>query len=147
MKKILLLMLMFAIGIGAFAQTCYKLTGDNVYVRTGPGTNYGKVHYTGAYGSPEDKPVMLAKGAYVFSRGAAKNGFMPVREAAGYATYWGEGWVSTKYLTKATKCVNCNGKGFFNQVCPECGGDAYHACECDGTGKKICKKCWGIGYK
>lgn len=145
MKKSLFVLLLMVISMGAFAQKCYKLTGDNVYVRKGPGKNYAQVHWSGAYGSPENEPVMLSKGAYVYSRGAAKNGFIPVSEI-GASMFWVEGWISAKYLAPAAKCRTCNGKGYFNQKCPECNGEGVHVC-CDYTGKKRCPSCYGIGYK
>lgn len=144
MKRILFLLLMLTISVGSFAQTHYRVTGDNVNVRTGPGTNYSRVTWSGAYGTRDDQPYQLSKGEIVCSKGATKNGFVPIW---GDAVWMSEetGWVSSKYLTPATKCSVCKGKGNTGQVCPECDGAGMRMC-CGWTGYVSCSKCKGHGY-
>jgi len=53
----------------------------------------------------------------------------------------------TAYLTiiqESNVCPKCNGEGFFNVPCPECGGIGLNMC-CKYTGKKMCHACYGSG--
>jgi len=144
MKRLLCIFaLLLTLCGAAFAQTFYKCTGDRVRVRTAPSLNSGMVQYSGAYGS--EGPVYLDKGEKVVSYGVRRNGFIKVSYYGSY-NLWDTGWVSEKYLKKALRCPVCKGKGYFNQVCPECNGAGVHAC-CDFTGKKRCNSCGGVGYK
>ena len=147
MKKILLLFVLLSFSLAGVSQTVYRSTGDHVYVRTGPGKNYGHVEFTGAYGS--EGHAYLLKGALVKARGAAKNGFLPVKEYDLFSSFWGEGWVSTKYLVKAKRCPDCKGQGIFDAPCPECINDEFsaHSCACFGSGKYHCPTCQGYGWK
>lgn len=142
MKRTILTLCLVMVAAIASAQY-YRVTGNNVYVRKGAGTNFRPVQYTGAYGS--EGSVQLNRGTIVRAKGAARNGFMPVQETDPAVVYWGSGWMSTKYLTPATRCRNCNGKGFFAWTCPECNGEGYHFC-CDFVGRERCNKCYGIGW-
>ena len=140
MKKILLLFaLILSLGVSASAQVYYRCTGQNVRMRTAPSLKSGMVHdnWAGKY------PVYLDKGDIVRSLGVQRNGFAKVEITH---KYYEEGWVSMQYLVRAQRCSNCGGKGYFNQACPHCDGEGAQAC-CDGTGKKQCSKCYGIGYR
>ncbi len=95
MKKYLLsLILAMAIGV-AMAQT-YVSTGDNVNVRTGPGTNYAVMLTNIA----RPGKVQLFVGDKVEYAGVTKNGFMKIR--CPHKNMQKEyGWVSSKYLKRA----------------------------------------------
>lgn len=148
MKKLLILMVLALAYVGADALIYYRCTGQNVYVRQGPGKNYSPVHYSGAHCSDETQPYMLSKGQIVVGTGAVKNGFIKVEECPiSFYLYWGDGWVSAQYLVKAARCASCKGRGVYNIVCPDCHGQAYTMCSCHGSGKKTCQSCGGIGYK
>lgn len=139
MKKILFCLLMLTISLAAFAQTRYRVTATTLNVRTGPGTNYGCMHY------PEtDVVIQFDKGAIVCSKGAARNGFLPV-EVWVNRVESKTGWVSLKYVTPAKKCTACKGSGQSNRVCPSCNGRGAYVC-CWGSGYAFCSKCGGKGY-
>ena len=145
MKRILLLLvLLFSLAGASYAQVYYRCTGQNVRVRTAPSLKSGMMQYNGAQGC--SGPVYLDKGTIVRSLGVQRNGFAKVQDVSNYIHLWDPGWVSMQYLVRAQRCSNCGGKGHFNQVCPGCDGLGRLAC-CDGTGKKPCSKCYGIGYR
>lgn len=146
MKKIIFILIAMLACIGASARTFYKVAANNVPLKSGPGKNYEASYTSGAYGIPIE-PAHLSKGEIVYSDEPAQNGYVLVWEFANRFPVWGDGWVSIKYLKKATKCSNCKGEGWFNKVCPQCHGQAYNLCSCKGRGQKICKKCWGKGFK
>lgn len=122
-----------------FAPGYYKSTGDRVRVRTAPNLNSGIVQYTyDGYGN-----VYLDKGDCVKTKGEVENGFVKVYCCK---AFWDEGWVAEQFLTPATKCKKCDGKGCLNKPCGDCGGEGCDFC-CDYDGKEICVSCGGVGYK
>lgn len=129
------------------AQTYYRCTGNRVNVRSGPGKNYAVLvcEYQGM-----NEPQQLMKGHVVKYLGKKQNGFMYVEDTIDW--HWssfGIGWVSSQFLTPATKCTSCNGRGRFNRKCPECHGQGcpmYNAGSCD-NGYVRCEKCSGAGYR
>ena len=93
MKKLFLLLLAAFALFTMSAQKYYVCTGENVYLRTGPGKNY-KPYYLGYDTTPY---YMLWKGETVENLGQVKNGYRHVRiscDANGYIY----GWVATQYL-------------------------------------------------
>ena len=143
-KALLLLALCLTLGtMAASAQTHYRVTGNNVNMRKGPGTNYPRgAAVPGRQGIGYDTPFVLDKGQIVTYEGKRKNGFVYVSEI----TTMAEGWVSAKFLTPATKCTACKGRGNTGRVCPTCHGEGYGYC-CNYTGKQLCSRCGGVGYK
>ena len=129
------------------AQTYYRCTGDKVNVRKGPGKNYAVLRWEHQMSSGLQQ---LYKGHVVKYLGKKQNGFMKVED--GIDWHWssfGVGWVSAQYLTPATKCTSCGGKGRFNRICPECNGNGcptYNMGACD-NGYVRCEDCSGVGYK
>lgn len=146
MKRVLLLLtLLLTLGGSVCAQKIYyQCTGDRVRVRTAPSMNAKQLRYNNV-DHAEPGPVYMNKGEVVVSTGVKKNGFVKVTYAGRY-NLWNTGWASEKFLRKMQKCTHCAGKGYFDQVCPECGGEGDEFC-CDFTGKKQCPKCYGLGYK
>ena len=141
MKKVLFLfMLLLFVGTAeSYAQKAYRVTGNNVIVRKGPGTKYGVVKNIGG-------TVQLWKGYIVKSDKAPKNGFVHfVYEGAGAGEAC-DGWVSMKFLKPATKCSACNGRGNTGRKCSACNGEGGRVC-CNYTGMELCEKCGGEGYK
>lgn len=100
MKRTLLLFTLLLSSLISYAQgsTEWVLTGDNVNVRTGPGTNYAVMLRNGA-------KVQLFKGDRVISLGETRNGFVKVKPATGS---WPQssGWVASRYLRKPNDASN-----------------------------------------
>lgn len=144
MKKLIVLFAFVMLSIGMQAQTYYRCTGDNVNVRLSPNLKSRCVQLSGGAHCGMGN-ARLYKGAIVKSTGKVRNGFMYVMET-GPDFCWEYGWVSTKYLVKAMKCASCRGTGTTGRRCPECNGQGVYAC-CLYTGKELCPKCWGKGYR
>lgn len=158
MRRVLFVFVCLLCLTGIKAQSYYRVTGDNVNVRTGPGSGYSVMIEEG-FG--EAMKIQLFKGQPVKSRGAARNGFVPVTFIYGVsalACYPHNGWVSQKYLRQLThKCSACNGRGYFNRPCrnfPGSPADHPTACNCHGIcfhnnceGKQHCNACDGLGWK
>ena len=129
MKKLVLISLMLFAVLAVNAQnrtTGFVSTGQNVNVRTGPGTSFpvlrdGQTRYR------------LNKNELVFDRGERKNGFCLVELRFAEIPEEDEvvGWVSARYLRKVNLCQNCGGWGTD-------GPDAEHLTKC--------KTCKGKGY-
>ena len=153
MKKLQILFLLLFAAMSVNAQSYYRSTGSNVNVRKGPGKNFA-VHR----GDPESGLLMsrgtylqLAKGEIVKYAGAKKNGFIKIyvaNVAADGCGQWGIDqpcWVSSQFLTPATRCSLCRGTGrargrcrsemhgYLNDMlfwgCPDC-----RCSKCDGLG-------------
>lgn len=144
-KLIVCMALFTLIAIPTFAQY-YKVTGNHVQIRKGPGTSYAKVMYIGeGMDMSHPTPAYLNKGNVVKARGTAKNGFLPIQPGPNcYGC--SEGWVSMQYLTKAVKCSACNGEGTRDKVCSVCKGDGGECCII-GVGFRECKSCNGEGAR
>ena len=72
-------------------RTAYKVTGDRVIYRSGPGKQYGQVRDLGG------RPVYFNKGDILLpGNGGVRNGFRNV----GIPNDELDGWVSVKYLKK-----------------------------------------------
>lgn len=143
-RTLFLLLLAFAfVGVVNAQEVYYKCIANNVSVRKAPSVKSPRVQFTGAYGS--SGPVALDKDEIVSGTGKVQGGFTQVNYVGTY-NLWYSGWVSTQYLKRIYKCKVCKGKGFFDEICPNCDGIGVHAC-CDYTGKKRCDNCYGIGYK
>ena len=135
-----IILLLFGVSTAvSYGQTTkwYRVTGNNVNVRTGPGKNY-KIEDDG---NNCGRKLQLFKGQVV-SGGEKKNGFMYV-EFQGQYMYGG--WVSAQFLTPAKVCAKCKGKGGFGK-CKVCNGEGFRIC-CNYTGKNLCESCGGCGYK
>lgn len=161
MKRIILLCLAIFLAVGASAQNMYRVTGNNVNVRKGPGKNYGVIAFDGCSGWTK---WQLDKSDIVRYLGKQKNGFMYVeamQPSSCSASYREKGWISSQFLKQMkAKCPNCNGKGFFNRPCtdwPDDEGYGHpHACICQhdvmvpggnySAGKQVCNRCNGAGY-
>lgn len=105
MKRLYLLLLAAFALFTMSAQKYYVCTGENVYLRTGPGKNY-KPYYLGYDTTPY---YMLWKGETVESLGQVKNGYHHVRiscDANGYIY----GWVATQYLRPKGSSTNSTKK-------------------------------------
>lgn len=97
MKKLLLFMMcLVAIGI-ANAQQVYESTGNNVNVRTGPGTNYPVMTKAGT----RSTKAQLFVGDRVTYSGVTKNNFMQVKSNDG--KWKSTGWVYSDYLRPVGK--------------------------------------------
>lgn len=149
-KTLITLLLTMVACVGLHAQTVtgyFKVTADNIYIRKGPGKNYGFVKTSGARGTREGVNAKTWKGMFVESNGKRKNGYVYVTEV-GPDFYWAEdgGWIPQQYLVKATQCPTCKGSGNTGRQCPECGGQGFRYC-CLYTGMEQCTKCGGVGYK
>ena len=145
-KKLFFLVSFILFGfINTYAQReiYYRCTGDYVNVRKGPGTKYGKV-ITGGAKCPNG-PAQLFKGQIVVGDGVKRNGFIHIDYFVPTPCI-DSGWVSAKYLVPATKCGSCRGSGTTGRVCPTCNGEGYGYC-CNYSGKELCEKCGGIGYR
>lgn len=155
MKKILIFFLLLTSLHGAFAQF-YRCNGDRVRLRTTPSQNStfvvgyhfaeGHCQVCGAYCMDSDckHTVYLNKRTILKSNGLSTNGFIKVYCLDDKYSGWKSGWIPAKYLVKAKKCTKCNGAGFLNKKCQECGGGG---CDwCAGTGKESCSKCYTWGY-
>lgn len=142
MKRVLFLACFLLASMFAFSQTVYyKVTVNNVVVRTGPGKNYS------AAPSPiDDKACKLSKGSLVESNGKIRNGYLHV--SCPYATYnWGDGWIPVQYAKKAVKCPVCKGKGTMGRECDYCHGNDGMGCRfCSYSGQESCPKCGTLGY-
>lgn len=146
--KLFLSLLLCMLYAGVNAQTVHYKCIAKTYVYSGAGYNYSKVEYEEQGGLTFDSEY--TKGSIVECNGSVKNGFMIVEECEHQNTGGrgsnGIGWVPVKNFVKATKCTTCAGKGHLNSMCPECEGNGFYMCECNGTGKKICPKCKGAAY-
>lgn len=146
MKKLFFIFTIMMVSLSVYAQKqqiYYKSTGTNVNIRKGPGTNYAVQSLDGGVHCGGGK-AQLVKDEIVISDGKQRNGFIHVYPAD--EPCWEEGWVSAQYLTRATKCSACNGRGNTGRKCPECNGEGVYAC-CHYSGMEPCPKCWGIGYR
>jgi len=145
MKKFMILFaVMFMASANVFSQEVYyRCTGDNVNIRKGPGTKFGRIMRSGS-AHCGNGVAQLWKGAIVCGDGKVKNGFLHVTET-GPDMCWDEGWVSAQFLKKATKCPECNGQGTTGRKCPVCNGSGWRAC-CFYTGMELCPKCGYVGY-
>lgn len=150
MKKFLFFLLFLCASVGANAQNVhYRVTGDRVIARTGPGKQYKQATYSNQ--AFDGRPAYLYKEDVMEGAGEVRNGYMKVvycdcnggEENTSFDDDYA--WVSVQYLKKMAPCPNCKGKGFFDRTCPDCKGEAYTACSCHGAGKAVCRKCWGIG--
>ena len=96
MKKLILFCLSIMMATLCNAQNIYECTGDNVNVRTGPGTDYAVM--TTAIARPGK--AQLFRGQKVEYLGVTKNGFMKVKQID--QNWMNEtGWVYARYLKKA----------------------------------------------
>lgn len=139
MKRALFLVcfLMSCIFMLGQKPTYYRVSANNVVVRTGPGKNYKAVL------DPWDQPCKLQKNIVVGSNGKIRNGYLFVEDPSSLNN-WGEGWIPLQYVKKAMKCPICRGTGNTGRVCPECNGEGTPYC-CSSTGKELCSKCSGVG--
>ena len=96
MKRTVLLFTLMLSSLISYSQsrTEWVLTGDNVNVRTGPGTNYSVMQRNGS-------KVQLFKGDRVIDLGEVRSGFVKVKPVNGS---WPQssGWVASRYLRRAT---------------------------------------------
>ncbi len=145
MKKYLLMIVLMLTAVGAYSQkqVYYRSTGDNVNIRKGPGKNYSVMSLNGGAHCGAGK-AQLYKGDIVVSNGRQRNGFIYVAPAG--EPCWEDGWVSAQFLTRASKCAACNGRGNTGRICPACNGSGVYVC-CRYTGMELCERCWGIGYR
>ena len=145
-RKLLILFSLFVlVSIDCFSQDVYyRCTGNNVNVRRGPGTNYGKMNSSGGMKCPMGA-IQLFKGDIVLGYNISRNGFIKICNILPHPCMEDEGWVSAQYLVRATRCSSCRGTGNTGRVCPECGGEGFGYC-CNYTGKELCDKCGGIGF-
>jgi len=162
MRRNMMIFLLVLAPLSVNAQNMYRVTGNNVNVRKGPGKNYAVLTWEDFYG--KEQKWQLDKTDVVRYLGKKKNGFMYVEAYQPVAGSIGQdierGWVSTEYLKLMTrKCHSCNGRGYFNRPCDEYPDEGYghgNYCACSHVlltpngdwpgGKVICKKCKGHGY-
>jgi len=145
--KRLIISFLFVIGyVSVSSQNMYYCTRDEVYVRTGPGSNYSIKRDDGFC----DDKLHLNKDGWVKYSGKTKNEYSLVTfrfvgcGAGGLNLHFEEGWVPTRYLKKlrTKKCTKCNGRGYFNRPCRDFPGnfvDHPYICSCWARG------CWHIG--
>ncbi len=110
-KRILSLLVCLLTASMAFAQSIYVSTGNNVNVRTGPGTQYDVCMTNIA----RPGKVQLFKGDRVEYVGVKQNGFMKVRcpEKNMQQEY---GWVYAKYLTPQSNYSSGNSRTSLTQL-------------------------------
>ena len=167
MKKLLVLSLIAINILTVKAQNMYYCTQDEVYVRTGPCSNYSIKRDDGFC----EFKLHLNKYGWVKHLGKTRNGYSYVTfrfmgcEAGAFNLHFAEGWVPTRYLKKlrTKKCSKCNGRGYFNRTCKDFEGEPFEhpaGCNCWAyscwhigggedrkcCGKQHCNKCDGNGF-